>query len=66
MFGLVTAKPIGGTARAVVGCPIGSVFNFVGHGFFDNYTRWNPQVVELHRLSEGPLNSGAKCNTRPR
>jgi light-regulated signal transduction histidine kinase (bacteriophytochrome) len=59
MFGLVTAKPIGGTARAVVGCPIGSVFNFVGHGFFDNYTRWSPQVVELQRLTDGPVGEGA-------
>lgn len=59
MFGLVTSKPIGGAARAIVGCPIGNVFNFVGHGFFDNYARWNPQVVELHRLSEGPVCTGA-------
>jgi len=58
MFGLATAKPISATARALVGCPLGSAFSFVGHGFFQNYTRWSPQVVELQPLSEGPIRPG--------
>lgn len=59
MLGLTAAKPISGVARAQVCCPIGSVFNFVGHGFFQNYTRWSPQVIELEPLSDGPVRSGS-------
>lgn len=59
MLGLGAAKPISGTAQAVVRCPIGSVFDFVGHGFFQNYARWCPQVVELEPLSDGPVREGA-------
>lgn len=57
MFDL-TVKPISGAARASVGCPIGGVFNFVGHGFFENYSKWCPQVVELEPLSGGPVRAG--------
>jgi signal transduction histidine kinase len=59
MLGLGAAKPISGVARAQVCCPIGSVFDFVGHGFFQNYTRWSPQVIELEPLSGGPVRAGA-------
>jgi hypothetical protein len=53
MLGLATAMPISATAGALVRCPIGSVFDFVGHDFFRNYTRWCPQVIELEPLSDG-------------
>jgi signal transduction histidine kinase len=59
MLGLTVAKPISGVARAQVCCPIGNVFDFVGHGFFQNYTRWSPQVIELEPLSNGPVRAGA-------
>src|ERR1700720_312630 len=58
MLGLTTAKSISATARASVRCPIGSVFDFVGHDFFQNYTRWCPQVIELEPLSDGPVRAG--------
>ena len=58
MLGLTTAKPISATARASVRCPIGSAFDFVGHDFFQNYTRWCPQVIELEPLSDGPVRAG--------
>ena len=58
MLGLATAKPISATARALVRCPIGSAFDFVGHDFFQNYTRWCPQVIELEPLSDGPVRTG--------
>ncbi|HMK89473.1 MAG TPA: ATP-binding protein [Methylocystis sp.] len=61
MFRLKTAKPISASASAVVECPLGSAFNFVGHGFFQNYARWSPQVVELQPLSEGPMRQGVKA-----
>jgi len=58
MLGLATAKPISATARALIRCPIGSVFDFVGHGFFQNYTQWCPQVIEFEPLSDGPVRAG--------
>jgi signal transduction histidine kinase len=58
MLSLTTAKPISATARALVRCPIESVFDFVGHDFFQNYTRWCPQVIELEPLSDGPVRAG--------
>jgi signal transduction histidine kinase len=59
MMGLAAAKPISATAQALVRCPIGSAFGFVGHGFFQNYTRWCPQVIEFEPLSDGPVRAGA-------
>ncbi len=61
MFRFGTARAISARARAVVECPLGSSFNFVGHGFFQNYTRWSPQVVELEPLSAGPVREGVKA-----
>lgn len=58
MLGLATAKPISATAQTLVRCPIESVFDFVGHDFFQNYTRWCPQVIELEPLSDGPVRAG--------
>ena len=60
MFQLRGTRPISAQARAVVCCPLGSSFNFVGHGFFQNYARWAPQVVELQPLFEGPVREGTK------
>lgn len=51
-------QPIAATASAVIACPIGGVFEFVGHGFFQNYPRWSPQVVELEPLTAGPIGAG--------
>jgi light-regulated signal transduction histidine kinase (bacteriophytochrome) len=61
MLGLKTSRAISGTARAVVQRPVASVFDFVGHGFFENYTRWSPQVVELEALSGRAARPGAKA-----
>jgi len=58
MFSLGTCKPISVGARAMVRCPIGSVFDFVGYGFFQNYTRWCPHVIELEPFSNGPVGAG--------
>lgn len=61
MLTLGAAKPISAGAQASVGCPIASAFSFVGHGFFQNYARWSPQVVELEPLSEGPIRAGVRA-----
>ena len=58
MLSLGTSKPISATARATVQCPIGSAFDFVGHRFFKNYTRWCPQVIELEPSLNGPVRPG--------
>lgn len=59
MLALGTAKPISGAARTVIQRPIESVFAFVGHRFFENYTRWSPHVVEFEPLSGGLARAGA-------
>jgi signal transduction histidine kinase len=58
MLNLTTSGPISAKAQAVVQCPIGSAFDFVGHGFFRNYASWCPQVIELEPLSDGPVRPG--------
>jgi light-regulated signal transduction histidine kinase (bacteriophytochrome) len=60
MRGLGGDKAILGSAQAVVRCPIGSVFDFVGHGFFQNYPKWSPQVIELEPLLDEPVCAGVK------
>ncbi len=61
MRGLGGDKAILGSAQAVVRCPIGSVFDFVGHGFFQNYPKWSPQVIELEPLLDEPVCAGVKA-----
>ena len=58
MLNPTTSGPISAKAQAVVQCPIGSAFDFVGHGFFRNYASWCPQVIELEPLSDGPVRLG--------
>lgn len=60
MLGIGEAKPVAGTAEEVVECPIEKAYSFIGHGFFDNYPKWCPQVVELEQLSPPPIHEGAK------
>jgi signal transduction histidine kinase len=59
MFAPRKAKPYAGAAQAEVFCPLERAFDYVGHGFFENYTRWSPQVVELEKLTPGPVAPGA-------
>jgi hypothetical protein len=61
MFALATSRPISADARAMVQCPIGSAFDFVGHGFFRNYASWCPQVIELEPFSDGPVRPGLRA-----
>ena len=52
MLGLGTPKPIAGRAEDIVKCPVASVFDYVGYGFFKNYRKWCPQVIELEPRSD--------------
>ncbi|MBA4142117.1 MAG: SRPBCC family protein [Nitrosospira sp.] len=58
MFGLGTKEPVIAKASIAIDCPAGEVFEYLSDGFFENYPRWSPEVVELERLTEGPLKLG--------
>jgi hypothetical protein len=60
MLGIGGAKPVAGQAEDVVNCPITTAYDFVGLGFFQNYPKWCPQVVELEQLSPPPVGQGTK------
>ncbi len=53
------ARSIFGAARATIQCPLENAFDFVGRRFFENYTRWSPQIVEFEPLSGGAARPGA-------
>ncbi|MEK4034243.1 ATP-binding protein [Methylocystis sp. IM3] len=56
-----SARVIGGAASIVVHRPLCAVFDFAGHGFFTNYTRWSPQVVEFEPFAKGSAKTGMKA-----
>jgi hypothetical protein len=58
VFNFGSTQPVVGRAAIVVGKPVEAVFAFMADGFFENYPRWSPEVVDLKRLSEGPLRVG--------
>jgi hypothetical protein len=60
MLGIGESKPVAGSADDVVECPVSKAYDFVGLGFFENYTKWCPQVIELEQLSPPPLQKGTK------
>ena len=60
MLGMGETKPLAGTAAEVVECSMEAAYTFIGHGFFENYRKWCPQVVELEPLSPPPIGEGAK------
>lgn len=57
LFG--SKQPVVAKASTIIRKPVEDVFNFIGEGFFDNYPKWSPEVVELRPLSDdGPLHVG--------
>ena len=58
MLGLRAVGGLRGVAEDVISCPQWKAFEFIGFGFFENYPKWCPQVVELEPLSPEPLESG--------
>lgn len=56
-----SARVIGGGASTVVERPLCAVFDFAGHGFLTNYTRWCPQVVEFEPLGRGVARAGMRA-----
>jgi uncharacterized protein YndB with AHSA1/START domain len=45
-------------AHTLIAIPPDAVFRFVAMGFFENYPRWSPQVVELSAITPGPIRVG--------
>lgn len=60
MLGIGGSKPLAGSAEDVIDCQPSKVYEFIGPGFFENYPKWCPQVVELEQLSPPPVRAGAK------
>lgn len=60
MLGIGGVKPVAGQAEEDVACPISLAYNYIGKGFFQNYPKWCPQVVELEQLSQPPVGKGTK------
>ena len=56
---LGSKQPVIAKASTIIRKPVEDVFHFVADGFFENYPKWSPEVVELKALSEGPLNVGS-------
>jgi hypothetical protein len=46
-------------SATVIERPPQAVFDYVATGFFRNYPRWAPEVVQLTALSPGPIRVGA-------
>ena len=51
-------NPVVGRAETVIRSTPGTIFEFIGVGFFSNYPRWSPEVVELEQLSDGEIAVG--------
>jgi len=60
MLGFGSSGPVRGRAESELACAQAKVFEFVGFGFFENYEKWCPQVVELEPLTETPIRKGMR------
>lgn len=58
MFGLGAREPVIGKASIRIDCSTSDIFRYLGDGFFENYPKWSPEVVELERITAGPLRLG--------
>jgi hypothetical protein len=58
MFNFGSKDPVIGRASIVIESSPGEVFQFIGADFFDNYPKWSPEVVELEKLTDGPVRLG--------
>ncbi len=61
MFGLLKQTPVVGKANALIRSPSDKLFNFIGVDLLTNYPRWSPEVKELEKLTDGPVQLGTQC-----
>jgi hypothetical protein len=60
MLGLGGSQPVSGKAEESINCSVSNAYDYIAHNFFDNYPKWCPQVVELERLSDPPVQVGTR------
>jgi hypothetical protein len=58
MFNLGAKEPVIAKASILIECSSGDIFRYLGDGFFENYPKWSPEVVELEQLTDGPVKLG--------
>jgi len=58
MFSLGAKEPVIAKASVLVECSPCDIFKYLGDGFFENYPKWSPEVVELESLTAGPVKLG--------
>lgn len=48
-------------ARRRVNRPPEAVFDVIGTNVYENHPRWEPEVVEIRRVTEGPVRRGSRA-----
>jgi hypothetical protein len=43
-----------------VGQPVETVWRYVAEGYFEHHSRWDPAVVEMVKLTSGPVAAGTR------
>jgi len=61
MFGLLKETPVTGKASALIHSPSDKLFDFIGTNLLVNYPRWSPEVKELDKLTDGPIDLNTQC-----
>ena len=61
MLGLFKDNPVVGKASGIIQSSSDKLFDFIGNGLLDNYPRWSPEVKELEKLTDGPIEQGTFC-----
>jgi len=47
--------PVIGKASVLINRAPSDIFRYLGDGFFENYPKWSPEVIELEMITNGPL-----------
>ena len=58
MFNLGSREPVVAKARTLIERSPPEIFRYLGDGFFENYPKWSPEVIELECVTDGPLKLG--------
>lgn len=61
MLGLFKDNPVTGKASTIIQSPPDKLFDFIGNNLLTNYPRWSPEVKELEKITNGPINLGTVC-----
>jgi Polyketide cyclase / dehydrase and lipid transport len=58
MSSLGSKHPVTGKASTLINRAPSDIFRYLGDGFFENYPKWSPEVIELAMITDGPLGLG--------